>query len=273
MIFINIFRISYVEFYTPESVLMAMSLSGHQLMGQTIMIQASQAEKNRAAAASKFKKEQDRGPGYSQKTEKKKEENNKVYVGGVLDVLPNVCESEIRQWFNPFGEIEGIELPKDQATGKIKGHAIVEFRKHRDAKTAVKQMDGFTINDKKLKASILTETVNRQMQNQKEGYDLEDDSANQYIHSQQSRALLMQKLMRETPSQDSGQAIMSHNFNNQPVMPSYIQNMPTSCLLINNMFDPNQVDLKKEPAFFIDIKDTVMDVCSELGKVEKAWVE
>ena len=57
MIFINNFRISYVEFYTPESVLMAMSLSGHQLMGQTIMIQASQAEKNRAAAASKFKKE------------------------------------------------------------------------------------------------------------------------------------------------------------------------------------------------------------------------
>jgi len=53
-------------------------------------------------------------------------------------VLPNVSESEIRQWFNPFGEIENIELPKDHITGKIKGHAIVEFRKHRDAKTAVK---------------------------------------------------------------------------------------------------------------------------------------
>jgi len=38
-------------------------------------------------------------------------------------------------------------------------------------------MDGFTINGKKLKASILTETLNRQMQNQKEGYDLEDDNA------------------------------------------------------------------------------------------------
>lgn len=29
-------------------------------------------------------------------------------------------------------------------------------------------------------------------------YDLEDDSANQYIHSAQSRALLMQKLSRES---------------------------------------------------------------------------
>ena len=55
-------RIAYVEFYTPESVLLAMALSGTQLMGQTIMIQASQAEKNRAAAASKYKKENDRGP-------------------------------------------------------------------------------------------------------------------------------------------------------------------------------------------------------------------
>ena len=39
------------------------------------------------------------------------------------------------------------------------------------------------------------------------------------------------------------------------------------------MFDLNQADLKKEPAFFIDIKDAVTDVCSEMGKVEKVWVE
>jgi hypothetical protein len=38
----NLFvRIAYVEFYTPESVLLAMALSGTQLMGQTINIQAS----------------------------------------------------------------------------------------------------------------------------------------------------------------------------------------------------------------------------------------
>ena len=53
-------------------------------------------------------------------------------------MLPNVSESEIRNWFNPFGEIEAIELPKDPLTGKIKGHAIVEFRKHKDARNAMK---------------------------------------------------------------------------------------------------------------------------------------
>jgi hypothetical protein len=39
------------------------------------------------------------------------------------------------------------------------------------------------------------------------------------------------------------------------------------------MFDPVGVDLKKDPAFFIDIKEQVEEVCNELGKVEKVWVE
>jgi hypothetical protein len=39
------------------------------------------------------------------------------------------------------------------------------------------------------------------------------------------------------------------------------------------MFDPSMVDLKKDASFFIDIKEQVIGVCSELGKVEKVWVE
>lgn len=75
--------------------------------------------------------------------------------------MNNTNESEIRQWFNPFGEIELIELPKDHITGKNKGHAIIEFKRHKDAKNAVKEMNGFDINGKKLKVSILTDNVNK----------------------------------------------------------------------------------------------------------------
>ena len=84
-------------------------------------------------------------------------------MGGLVDILAHITESEIRQWFNPFGEIEAIELPKDHITGKNKGHAVIDFRKHRDAKNAVKEMNGFDINGRKLKVSILTETVSRQI--------------------------------------------------------------------------------------------------------------
>ena len=91
-------------------------------------------------------------------------------------------ESEIRQWFNPFGEIEYIELPKDSSTGKNKGHAIIYFKKHRDAKHAVKEMDGFNIRDKKLKVSIVTDSGPKNMGNRND-YELEEDGANQYLHS------------------------------------------------------------------------------------------
>jgi len=48
-----------------------------------------------------------------------------------------ITEGEIRTFFNPFGEIEGIELPKDHITGKNKGYAIIEYKRHKDAKNAV----------------------------------------------------------------------------------------------------------------------------------------
>ena len=52
------------------------------------------------------------------------------------------------------------------------------------------------------------------------------------------------------------------------------QNAPTNCVLLNNMFDPTAVDLKKEPSFYIDIKEQVEEVCRDLNaKVEKVWVE
>jgi RNA-binding protein 23/39 len=129
------------------------------------MIQASQAEKNRAAAASKYKKENDRGPdshggagtlGGSRSTQQdKKDYNTKVYVGGLIDVLNQVSESEIRQWFSPFGDIDSIELPKD--AGRNKGHAIIEYNRHRDAKNAVKEMDGFDVLGRKLSCKIIND--------------------------------------------------------------------------------------------------------------------
>jgi len=39
------------------------------------------------------------------------------------------------------------------------------------------------------------------------------------------------------------------------------------------MYDMSEVDLVKNPSFFIEVKDDVMDVCGELGRVEKVWVE
>ena len=56
-----------------------------------------------------------------------RESNNRVYVGGLTGSLATLTVNDIREFFNPFGSIDAIELPKDTYTGKNKGHAIVEF--------------------------------------------------------------------------------------------------------------------------------------------------
>ena len=40
------------------------------------------------------------------------------------------------------------------------------------------------------------------------------------------------------------------------------------------MFETSEVNLKQDPAYFLDIKEQVEDVCREMGgRVEKVWVE
>lgn len=56
-----------------------------------------------------------------------REQNNRVYIGGLTGSLATLGVVDIREFFSPFGNIDAIELPKDPFTGKNKGHSIVEF--------------------------------------------------------------------------------------------------------------------------------------------------
>jgi hypothetical protein len=56
-----------------------------------------------------------------------------VYVGGLTGTLELKSRTEIAQFFEPFGEIISIELPKD-SSGKNRGHAIIEYATHKEAK-------------------------------------------------------------------------------------------------------------------------------------------
>ena len=41
----------------------------------------------------------------------------------------------------------------------------------------------------------------------------------------------------------------------------------------SNIFDPKKVELKKDPSFYIDIKDQIKKVCTDFGKVVQIHVE
>ena len=129
---------------------MALALSGKQLMGQTINIQASQAEKNRAAAATKFKKSVMEGE--KQVEQIKKERNCRICIQGLIDdkKMQHIDESDIRDYFQGYGTIESIEIPRDHITLKPKGYALIEFKKASEAKDAVNLLNGFEIDGKKI---------------------------------------------------------------------------------------------------------------------------
>ena len=49
--------------------------------------------------------------------------------------------------------------------------------------------------------------------------------------------------------------------------------MPTNCLQFSNMFDVSKIDLRKEPSFFIDIKDQIKEICADFGKVDRIFID
>ena len=88
--------VAYVEFYTPESVLMAMTLTGTKFMGQEIVVQASQAEKNRAAAAAKYKKDvQDKN-----KPPELSEGPMRIGVEGFGELISTLSENDVFKVIN-----------------------------------------------------------------------------------------------------------------------------------------------------------------------------
>lgn len=74
----------------------------------------------------------------------------RIFVGGLTEQLDNFSDNDLRQLF-PFGEIDFIDLDKDEITGKCRGYAYIQFRRASDARHAIKEMNGFFYNGKILK--------------------------------------------------------------------------------------------------------------------------
>jgi len=49
--------------------------------------------------------------------------------------------------------------------------------------------------------------------------------------------------------------------------------LPTNCILLSNMFDIKEIDLAKEPGYFMDLKDEVEEECKKYGDVVQLFIE
>ncbi|KAM9328918.1 putative RNA-binding protein 23 [Gastrophryne carolinensis] len=133
--------IAYVEFVDIHSVPLAIGLTGQRLLGVPIIVQASQAEKNRLAAMSNNLQRGFFGP-------------MRLYVGSLHF---NITEDMLRGIFEPFGKIESIQLMRDPDTGRSRGYGFITFFDAECARRALDQLNGFELAGRPMKVGHVTD--------------------------------------------------------------------------------------------------------------------
>ena len=109
LIFLN--SVGYVEFKQEDSVQQAIQLTGQKLLGIPIIAQLTEAEKNRQA----------RNP-EATSSNPNQIPFHRLYVGNIHF---SITESDLQNVFEPFGELEFVQLQKEEQ-GRSRGYGFVQ---------------------------------------------------------------------------------------------------------------------------------------------------
>lgn len=176
--------VAYVEFKSAESVAKAISLTGEKVLGIPVIVQFTEAEKNRQAriqmeaqgmmANNNSENAESSGNGdvpyengengrlYSENmTANESSGNNgiqrnqgpaecRIYVGNINF---NLSENDLVPLFQGFGPIQYIQLQREP-TGKSKGYAFVQYLNKESADKARESMQGFPLLGRALRVGM-----------------------------------------------------------------------------------------------------------------------
>lgn len=122
--------VGYVEFYDEQAVPAALALTGQKLLGIPVIVQLTEAEKNRAALAA------------SQEAARLEAATYRLNITGLNSALKT---EDVRLLFEPLGPIENVNLSIDPETGLGSGSASIQYKSADDAKKAAEIMNGIDI--------------------------------------------------------------------------------------------------------------------------------
>jgi RNA-binding protein 39 len=215
----------YVEMDTIRAVSEAIQLSGTKLLEKTVMVQASQSEKNAVPSPTAAV-----GPSHGGPTQ--------LFINS-LHV--NITEDDLETIFTEFGEVDRITLARDES-GNSKGYAYVKYKNGDAAKRALVQVNGQELAGRPLKISLVSG-----------GKDaMEDDDGDGVSLDSSARHVLMAKLAREKENMAFADKLTVTTSN---------------CVLLKNMFSPNDPEVHSNPNFDQEIADDVRDECAKFGRI------
>uniref|UniRef100_A0AAY4E199 RRM domain-containing protein n=1 Tax=Denticeps clupeoides TaxID=299321 RepID=A0AAY4E199_9TELE len=271
--------IAYIEFVDVTSVPLAIGLTGQRLLGVPIIVQASQAEKNRAAAMANNLQKGHAGP-------------MRLYVGSLHF---NITEDMLRGIFEPFGRIESIQLMMDSETARSKGYGFITFADAECAKKALEQLNGFELAGRPMKVGHVTErtdasTASSFLDNdelERTGIDLGTTGRLQLMARlaegtglqippaaqqalQMSGSLQMGAMAAVTGECKTDNLLLSSCITSSQALNLPTQPIATHCFQLSNMFNPQSED---NPGWEIEIQDDVIEECNKHGGVVHIYVD
>ncbi|XP_058121464.1 RNA-binding protein 39 [Anopheles ziemanni] len=248
--------IAYIEFKDPESVALALGLSGQKLLGIPISVQHTQAEKNRMASQPPAAPPKNpTGP-------------MRLYVGSLHF---NITEDMLNGIFEPFGKIDNIQLIMDADTGRSKGYGFITFHNADDAKKALEQLNGFELAGRPMKVGNVTERLDVTTH---ASLDTDEMDRSGIELGATGRLQLMFKLAEGAGlavPRAAADALLATAPQPAPLQP--IQQSPpiaTQCFLLSNMFDPAT---ETNPSWDVEIQDDVIEECNKHGGVQHVYVD
>ncbi|KAG2187136.1 hypothetical protein INT44_004806 [Umbelopsis vinacea] len=236
--------VGYVEFYDEATVQSALAMSGQKLLGIPVVVQVTEAEKNRLAMQA-----QNAAFGHNDIS------YHRLYVGSIHFKL---TEDDLRQIFEPFGPIDSINLHTDE-TGRSRGFAFIQFRNGVDAKQALDKMNGYELAGRNLRVGLVNEKTGTGG-----NYTLDEEETSGISLNSTSRAELMQKLAaRQADTSPKAPA-----YKPTPAPAPAKVNVPTAAatrtIMLNNMFNPTE---ETEPNWVQELEADIKDECSQYGQI------
>ncbi|KAJ1953370.1 splicing factor [Linderina pennispora] len=234
--------VAYVEFYSIESAMKAVELSNERLLGVPIIVQPSEAEKNRQASLKQYSAA---GVPMNRTTPI----NSMIHVDGLV---VNMESSDLRMIFEQFGPVVHCRVMQARdAKGDVienEWAAAVKYASATVAQLAAEKMNGFDLVGSSLRVRMATKT------------ELEREET-----------LARSEVSKLVAGSGISPATVPAAQSTAPGTPAETESAIRSvAVLLTNMFDPAE---ETEPTWVEDLSDDVRDECVKYGRVERVFVD